>query len=350
MSQIPPSNPERSRFESVIPTWAKALRAALPEEGTVKILIPGRPSARYLDLSRSDIDAAAQALRARRLRRRSRSRAVLRGTESGWQRAGMGAAGVLGVLLIALGGIWLDRGHTERILAEERDAALERELAFEAYLSATRHLLAHDNAQVRSELQALRIEPEAIFSTTSQARMTGGNEGEDGVFQTLRSRMDETHETLLLDNLDLREFLTHLPSTQPLPGARISSTFGLRRHPVFRTMQHHDGVDFISSGDPTVVASQSGTVTLAARSGGYGLTVEITNDFGVITRYAHLRRFLVQAGDRIEAGDPIGIMGSTGLSTGPHLHYEVLVKGIPVNPLQTLRMAQNALEDSPVNP
>lgn len=338
----------QSGGQRAIPAWARALREALPEEGSVKVVIPGRPAARYLELSRADIDDAAEATQTRRARRRLRSRSILRVKETWVRRSAMGVLGVVSVLMIAFGGVWLDRGHTERVLAEERQASLDRELAFEAYIGATRHLLARDNEQVRSELAALSIEPEAIFSVASAGRIAGGNEGESGMFMALRSRIDDGHESLLLTNLDLRDFLTSLPSVQPLAGGRITSSFGLRRHPIFRNMQHHDGIDFVTNGDPTIIASQTGTVTLAARNGGYGLTVEITNDFGVVTRYAHLRQFLVESGDVVQAGDPIGIMGSTGLSTGPHLHYEVLVNGIPVNPLQTLRMAQNALEEAAV--
>jgi murein DD-endopeptidase MepM/ murein hydrolase activator NlpD len=303
-----------------------------------------------MELSRADIDAAARLVRERRLRRRRRNRKILRAKHSWMQRAGMGVAGVFAMLLFALGGVWVDRGHTERILAQERLASLDRELAFEAYIGATRHLLMLDNEQVPSRLASLSIEPEEIFSVAAAGRIAGGNEVDGGMFMALRSRIDDSHESLLLSNLDLRDFLLSLPSERPLSGGRISSSFGLRRHPIFRNMQHHDGVDFVTNGDPTIRASQAGVVTYAARNGGYGLTIEITNDFGVMTRYAHLRQFLVEVGNPVQAGDPIGIMGSTGLSTGPHLHYEVLVNGIPVNPIQTLRMAQNALEEATLRP
>jgi murein DD-endopeptidase MepM/ murein hydrolase activator NlpD len=344
------ADPSRRSVDPVIPDWARELRAALPEEGSVQVVILGRPATRYLELSRADIDASAAVTRQRRLRRRRRNRTIFKVRQTVAQRAAMGVLGAVSMLLIALGGVWLDRGHTERILNQERLASLDRELAFEAYIGATRHLLQLDNEEVRSKLSTLAIEPEEIFSVAAAGRIAGGNGADGGMFMALRSKIDGDHESLLLANLDLRDFLVSLPAVRPLSGGWISSSFGLRRHPIFRNMQHHDGVDFVTNGDPTIMASQTGVVTYAARNGGYGLTIEIMNDFGVVTRYAHLRQFLVEVGNPVQAGDPIGIMGSTGLSTGPHLHYEVLVNGIPVNPIQTLRMAQNALEEAVLTP
>jgi murein DD-endopeptidase MepM/ murein hydrolase activator NlpD len=338
------------RVRSKLPPWLTELREALPEEGTVQVLIPSRPAARYLRISRADIDGAATAVDERRLRRQRRSRSILRSKRSVLRRIAMGVAGNLSVLSIALIAVWLDRDLTEQVLLAERYSAIERETAFDAYLRATRHLLGRDIESIRNELAELRIDPEAVASELARIPIAGGSEGIHQVVVALQGRMDDEHEELLLSSLDLRNFLTSLPHRVPLANASITSKFGLRRHPILRWMQLHEGIDYVTRGDPTVVASQSGAVTLARRSAGYGLTVEITNDYGVVSRYGHLRQFSVKVGDQVQSGDPIGIMGSTGLTTGPHLHYEILVNGVPLDPVQILRTAQNALEEAAVAP
>ena len=114
---------------------------------------------------------------------------------------------------------------------------------------------------------------------------------------------------------------------------RLTSGFGLRVHPVFGTRRVHAGVDLAARPGAPVIASTAGVVAQAGWLGGYGLCVTLDHGGGVQTRYGHLSRLGVAAGQRVRAGQVIGLVGSTGVSTGPHLHYEVRARGVPVNPL-----------------
>ncbi|GAB4210524.1 MAG: M23 family metallopeptidase [Synechococcales cyanobacterium] len=117
----------------------------------------------------------------------------------------------------------------------------------------------------------------------------------------------------------------------PVAG-RVSSVFGWRVHPVYRTRRFHSGIDFaVASGTP-VAAANNGTVIFAGWYGGYGNTVIINHGGGITTLYAHNSSVLVAPGQTVRRGQAIARSGSTGLSTGPHVHFEVRVKGQPVNP------------------
>lgn len=118
----------------------------------------------------------------------------------------------------------------------------------------------------------------------------------------------------------------------PINGARLSSNFGYRRHPISGYNKLHKGTDFAAPTGTPVYAAGHGTIERANRYGGYGNYVRIKHANGYSTAYAHLSRFgKFRAGQRVRQGDIIGYVGSTGASTGPHLHYEVMVKGKPVN-------------------
>lgn len=121
--------------------------------------------------------------------------------------------------------------------------------------------------------------------------------------------------------------------------ASISSGFGYRCHPFHGGVHRHDGVDFpVPNGSP-VVAAGNGIVEIAERSrNGYGCQIVVRHDKGYKTRYAHLSGFKVRPGQRVERGQVIGLSGNTGYSTGPHLHYEILKDGEPVNPVSYLKL------------
>jgi murein DD-endopeptidase MepM/ murein hydrolase activator NlpD len=118
----------------------------------------------------------------------------------------------------------------------------------------------------------------------------------------------------------------------PLEDIDLGSGFGMRVHPILRYERLHAGVDLSAPTGTEILAVAKGKVLLAESRGGYGNTVVISHGFGIATVYAHQSRLLVQAGDKVKAGDVIGEIGSTGLSTGPHLHFETRVRGVPVDP------------------
>nr|WP_243415218.1 M23 family metallopeptidase [Altererythrobacter segetis] len=121
------------------------------------------------------------------------------------------------------------------------------------------------------------------------------------------------------------------PVGLPLAG-RLSSTYGLRTHPILGGQRWHRGVDLAAPAGTPIRATSDGTVRKADWSGGYGLMVELDAGGGVQTLYGHMSRVAVSAGQTVRKGDVLGYVGSTGLSTGPHVHYEVRRDGHPVDP------------------
>jgi len=152
----------------------------------------------------------------------------------------------------------------------------------------------------------------------------------------------------LVEALDLFEGLKgkarKLPVGNPLPGAAISSSFGKRVDPFHRKSAFHSGIDFKAKSGTPVLASGSGKVIKAGRNGGYGLMVEIDHGHGITTRYAHLSKILVKAGARVSDKQKIGRVGSTGRSTGPHLHYEVRRNAKASNPKRFLKVGKKIKE------
>lgn len=146
------------------------------------------------------------------------------------------------------------------------------------------------------------------------------------------SQLDEAMR--MLD--EVKSIARNLPFANPVPGARITSSFGMRRDPLLGTRAHHSGMDFRARSGAPIRATGAGTVIAAGWNGGYGRMVEIDHGRGIVTRYAHLSRITVKRGQRVEQGAIIGKAGSSGRSTGPHLHYEVRLRGTPTNPLKFL--------------
>ena len=122
--------------------------------------------------------------------------------------------------------------------------------------------------------------------------------------------------------------------TWPCPSySRISSPYGYRTHPISGTRKLHKGLDIAASKGNPVVAAAPGTVVKSYFSSSYGNYVAISHGGGMMTAYAHMTRRMVSAGDTVSAGQQIGTVGSTGNSTGPHLHFEVYVGGSTTNPM-----------------
>jgi murein DD-endopeptidase MepM/ murein hydrolase activator NlpD len=130
----------------------------------------------------------------------------------------------------------------------------------------------------------------------------------------------------------------------PLRGARLTSPFGLRVHPIYGTVRLHAGMDLAAPTGTPVKAAADAVVVSAAAHGGYGLAVVLDHGGALATLYGHLSRLDVQPGDVVHRGDRIGLVGSTGASTGPHLHFEVRVSGTPVDPSPYLRSPRPARE------
>jgi len=133
--------------------------------------------------------------------------------------------------------------------------------------------------------------------------------------------------------------------TQPVPGA-ISSSYGLRMHPILGYARMHRGLDFRGGQGTPIVAVADGTVARAGWAGGYGNQVRLNHAGGLSTSYSHMSRFAVSPGSRVRQGQVIGYIGSTGLSTGPHLHFETYRNGATINPRSVRFVERAALSGS----
>jgi len=133
------------------------------------------------------------------------------------------------------------------------------------------------------------------------------------------------------------DMLRHIPAIQPVLNKqlkRISSYFGYRIDPIYKIKKHHDGIDFTAPIGTPVYATGDGIVTLVKYSNrGYGNQIEISHGYSYKTKYAHLSKIMVKEGDSVKRGQIIGLVGNTGKSVGPHLHYEVRKNNVPINPI-----------------
>ncbi len=134
----------------------------------------------------------------------------------------------------------------------------------------------------------------------------------------------------------VRDTAKRLPFANPAPGREITSRFGNRPDPFFGGLAMHAGIDFRAPTGTEIRSTGAGKVVTASFSGGYGNMVEIDHGLGLSTRYGHMSRILVSEGETVETGQILGLAGSTGRSTGPHLHYEVRRNGDPVDPMRFL--------------
>lgn len=213
---------------------------------------------------------------------------------------------------------------------------LEREQA--GALNAIEETLERRDRRVRTVLADLGIAAPVRTAVAPIQASAGGPFVPVGPSGDAFDRQSGRARAILADLGRLKATVDEVPLRRPIAG-RIETTsgFGVRVDPFLGRAAFHTGIDFRGNvGDPAR-ATAAGTVTIAGRDGGYGLMVEIDHGNGLRTRYAHLSAISVSVGDRVEAGGVVGRVGSTGRSTGPHLHYETRIKGEPVDPQRFLR-------------
>lgn len=162
-------------------------------------------------------------------------------------------------------------------------------------------------------------------------------EGLAEILERLETQLiDRERQLVILETFISARQLTELavPDGSPVPGAWISSTFGRRADPFTGKIAYHSGIDFAAPTGAQARAVAPGVVTWAGSRSGYGQLVEINHGNGYVTRYAHNSALLVRVGDKVGKGQAVSRVGSTGRSTGPHLHFEVLKNGRAINPYQ----------------
>ena len=179
-----------------------------------------------------------------------------------------------------------------------------------------------------------------IYPEDSGDRMSG-SEINNNLFQNMHievERLDqkagdqsEHFQALWATLREIKQIQDATPSIRPIEGGWISSKFGFRKSPFTGKREFHSGVDIADHEGTLIHASANGTVTYAGHRGSLGNAVFIDHGFGITTRYGHMKILNVKKGQTVKRGDIIGEMGSTGRSTGPHLHYEVRLNDIPVN-------------------
>jgi murein DD-endopeptidase MepM/ murein hydrolase activator NlpD len=155
--------------------------------------------------------------------------------------------------------------------------------------------------------------------------------------QLSRASVNQTvgFESLLKSLEDQQNLLASTPAIRPVPNdvkTWITSKFGYRISPFTQRREFHKGYDISSRLGTPILATADGVVTFAGKKGLLGNTIVIDHGHGIITRYGHCEEFLKKRGDTVKRWEPIALMGNTGRSTGPHVHYEVHLNGIPVNP------------------
>jgi murein DD-endopeptidase MepM/ murein hydrolase activator NlpD len=237
-------------------------------------------------------------------------------------------------------------------------------------LEKINHILAQDLVRVRAQLDAVNDTVEAIMERDRQVRVLAGLDptdpdvqlagiggpsgepsererllGEDALGrEVLRAELD-LDNLIRRANLLSRSFqeaaeslashqdrLLRTPSIWPTRGWLSSSFANARMHPIFHQARPHEGIDISAPMGTPIVAPAAGLVIDVGREPGYGLQLRIDHGYGVVTRYAHCSKVLVRVGQRVRRGDTIALVGNSGISTSPHLHYEVAVNGRTLDP------------------
>jgi murein DD-endopeptidase MepM/ murein hydrolase activator NlpD len=228
---------------------------------------------------------------------------------------------------------------TDEVLAPFRQAeARQTALAAQAQKIAARRY-----AVAAARLGKLGISPERLLGDQTEA-MGGPFEPVPAVDANPEARADAQFRSLFLTwkKLDsLEHSAIAIPAIHPIHEAKLeySSYFGVRTDPFNGHAAMHAGVDLPGPKGTPVYATANGIVDRAGRAGGYGNLIEIDHGKGIQTRYGHLSKILVSTNERVKRGQLIGLMGSTGRSTGSHLHYEVRIDGRAVNPIPFLQNA-----------
>ena len=162
----------------------------------------------------------------------------------------------------------------------------------------------------------------------------------DAMLNTMDAQIDDRRRQLTaLQNLIMTRELARqiVPGGRPVESGYISSLYGQRTDPFDGNQANHQGIDFAGAPGTQVLAVADGIVSHTGLDGGYGRMIEITHGNGYVTRYAHNAKILVAPGQTVKRGDPVALMGSTGRSTGTHVHIEVLRDGRTMNPLSFVR-------------
>ena len=256
-------------------------------------------------------------------------------------------------------------GERERIMAErehlaaERDALKQKLQSVEARLSKaepnkadtkTSESVSSLPTEIRTKGAGVLGNLESMVAATGLnvenfiARLGGPAKGEGGPYIALGAAGQVSAQDEGAREETLRKLLKTLPLAAPLGQYQLESNFGARVDPINHRQGFHPGVDLVAGFRSPVYSTAPGVVTFAGPRDTYGKFVEIDHGNGIVTRYAHLHRVTVARGQKIGAHQEVGELGSTGRSTGPHLHYEVVVDGEPLDPEKFLEVGKSVVQ------
>lgn len=201
-------------------------------------------------------------------------------------------------------------------------------------------------ASATKEIRKLGLRPDRVTRQAAPVAMGGPLIEASSPEAVADLKADQQFRSLFmtwkkLDNLE--QGVIAIPSVQPVHTLTFTSNFGIRSDPFRHTATMHAGVDIPGPVGTPIYATADGIIAHAGRQGGYGNMIEVNHGKGIATRYGHLSKVLVADNSRVTRGQLIGLMGSTGRSTGPHLHYEVRIDGHAVNPVPFLTTADYLL-------
>lgn len=230
----------------------------------------------------------------------------------------------------------LDQKHQLSVLAE-KVASIDNQFK----------LLTNFNIHLRDVANIDRSGSEGIVAVGGGGGTLMGSNGEPEIItENILARNLHSHIKQLSDNIHIEEeiskellaqlerqrsLMAHTPSVWPARGW-LTSPFGWRRSPFTGEREFHKGVDIAARKSTPVYAPADGMVTSYGPNGGFGNFLVINHGYGIVTRYGHLKKAYVEPGKQVHKGDIVACIGSTGRSTGPHVHYEVLINGVHVNP------------------
>jgi murein DD-endopeptidase MepM/ murein hydrolase activator NlpD len=244
------------------------------------------------------------------------------------------------------------KAEEEKGLRRDRDALAGRVRALEDELTAMRASQERlvENLFDRSKKGVADLERVVAMTGLDIDRMIG-TKGRGGPSVEVKYTDDETLNERVTDlrrRLErwqgLQSAVKNLPLVAPLPEYRVTSGFGGRRDPFTGRWAAHNGIDMAQAYGTPIHATGPGTVAFTGWAGGYGWMVEVDHGMGVRTRYGHMQQILAEKGQKVEVGTKIGLVGSTGRSSGPHLHYEILIDGKAVDPTNFLTAGRYVLK------
>jgi murein DD-endopeptidase MepM/ murein hydrolase activator NlpD len=250
--------------------------------------------------------------------------------------------------LVGMGARWAGRGEVDALKVANDNLRLENEnyrgMTTELSTQVSSLQSAIDELSAQAVLdpatrQAMTKLPPSIRSRAmggadflkTPLQSTPSTEKTFGVLKDLLGALEDRLTTVRKGVEGNQQFAAAVPSLWPTSGW-LTSRWGTRRDPLTGERDFHSGLDISSSRGTPVLATADGAVQLAAFNGAYGMSIEVDHGYGIATRYGHLSRYRARVGDKVKRGDVIGYVGSTGRTTGPHLHYEILLNGKPTDP------------------